>query len=125
MHSTLRAVLSLTLTLALPLLCVHAQQSSTITGGLSGAVTDSTGALIPGATVTVAGPQGTRVVTTDQGGHYSISRLVPGFYTVSVVKTGFKKSVSTQDEVVVNILSTLNIRLEAGGSTESVEVTAS
>ena len=107
--------------MALPL---GAQQAATITGGLNGTVIDSTGAAVAGATVTVTGPQGTRVITTDAQGHYSISNLIPGFYDITVEKTGFKKVQSKHNEVVVGGSSLLNLTLSVGNAEETVQVTA-
>jgi hypothetical protein len=114
----------LAILMCLSILPLHAQQSSTVTGGLNGVVVDSTGAVVAGATVTLSGPQGKRVITTDDQGHYSAAGLVPGFYDVTVEKTGFKKVKSTHDEVVVNLSSLLNITLPVGNAEETVEVTA-
>jgi hypothetical protein len=104
---------------------VSAQQQGSITGGLNGEVTDSTGAILPGVTVTLTGPQGTRVVTTDSLGRYSVTGLTPGFYDVTVEKSGFRKIESKHNEVVVNSSSTLNLSLQTGSVSEVVEVTAS
>jgi len=114
----------LAILMCLSILPLHAQQSSTVTGGLNGVVVDSTGAAVAGATVTLSGPQGKRVITTDASGHYSESGLIPGFYDVTVEKTGFKKVKSVHDEVVVNVSSLLNITLPVGNAEETVEVTA-
>jgi hypothetical protein len=115
--------LPLLVTLVLLLACgLFAQQQSAITGGLNGAITDSTGAVLPGATVTLVGPQGTHTLTTDSTGRYSINGLTPGFYDVSVLKTGFKKIESRHNEVVVNSSSTLNLTLPVGNASEVVEV---
>ena len=108
--------------MALPLI---AQQSSTVTGGLNGAVIDSTSAAVQGATVTLTGPQGTKVIVTDGQGHYSFSGLIPGFYDVAVEKTGFKKIKSAHNEIVVNVSSLLNFTLPIGNTQETVEVSAS
>ena len=108
----------------LTLLPLSAQQLSTVTGGLNGTVIDSTSAAVAGATVTLTGPQGTRVITTDAQGHYSISGLIPGFYDVAVEKTGFKKVQSKHNEVVVNASSLLNFTLPVGNAEETVQVTA-
>jgi hypothetical protein len=104
---------------------VCAQQQGSITGGLSGAVTDSTGAALPDATVTLVGPQGARTLTTDLLGRFSASGLTPGFYDVTVVKTGFRKVEAKHNEVVVNSSSTLNLSLQVGNVSEVVEVTSS
>ena len=112
-------------TLLLVALSASAQQQGSITGGLNGAVTDSTGAVLPDATVTLVGPQGTRTLTTDSLGRYSVSGLTPGFYDVTVEKTGFKKVQAKHSEVVVNSSSTLNLSLQVGNVSEVVEVTSS
>ncbi len=101
-----------------------AQQNTTITGGLNGTVLDSTSAAVPDAKITLEGPQGSRVVMTDEHGHYAVSGLIPGYYNATVEKAGFKKVRSTHDEVVVNISSLLNFTLPVGDTAETIEVTA-
>jgi hypothetical protein len=113
---------ALLLILALP---SGAQQSTSVTGGLSGAVIDSTSAVVTGAKITLIGPQGSRVVTTDGLGHFSISGLIPGFYDVTAEKTGFKTVKSTHNEIQVGGNSQLNITLPVGSTQETVEVSAS
>ena len=108
--SAVAAVLTL---MALPL---AAQQNTAVTGGLNGVVVDSSGAAVEGAAVTLAGPQGTRVLTTDQQGRYSVGGLVPGFYDLTVDKKGFKKVKSVHNEVVVNVSSLLNVTLPVGNA---------
>jgi hypothetical protein len=101
-----------------------AQQQGSVTGGLNGVITDSTGAVIPGASVTLTGPQGSRALTTDSLGRFSASGLTPGFYDVSVTKEGFMKLESKHNEVVVNVSSTLNLTMQVGNVGQTVEVTA-
>ena len=105
--------------------CVFAQQQGSVTGGLSGIVTDTTGAVIPGATVTLHGPQGDRELTTDSLGRYSANNLVPGFYDVTLAKEGFMRVESKHNEIVVNASSTLNLTMQVGNVGQTVEVTAS
>src|SRR5205823_13636275 len=60
------------------------------TAGVSGKVTDQTGAVIPNATVTVTGPGGKQAsATSDQVGTYQIQSLAPGSYTVNATAKGF------------------------------------
>jgi hypothetical protein len=54
------------------------------TGSISGTVDDTTGKPVPGATVTVTGPGGTRPLATDAGGAYGLGSLAPGTYTVTL-----------------------------------------
>ena len=100
------------------------QDITSITGGLSGAVTDSSGAVVSGATVTLVGPQGTQKLTTNSQGRFAASALTPGYYDVTVEKPGFKKAVAKHSQVVVNSSSALNVTLEIGSVEATVEVTA-
>ncbi len=111
-------------TLLLAVLPLAAQQSTTVTGGLNGSVTDASGAVVSDATVTITGPQGSRVQTTDALGHYTFSGLVPGFYNVKVEKSGFQTVTSEKNEIVVNVSSLLNIKLPVGSTSQTVEVSA-
>ncbi|HEX4284749.1 MAG TPA: carboxypeptidase regulatory-like domain-containing protein [Terracidiphilus sp.] len=122
--SSVLAVRILLCVLTLATLPLFAQQSTTVTGGLNGTVVDSTAAVVGDATITLAGPQGTRVVKSDGAGHYSISGLIPGFYDATVEKTGFKKVKSVHNEVTVGGSSLLNFTLPVGNAEETVEVTA-
>jgi hypothetical protein len=123
---TYPAFAAMLLFLVLPLVStpLFAQQSSTVTGGLNGLVVDSTGAVVPGAKITLTGPQGTRVITTDALGHYSFTGLIPGFYDVAAEKASFKTVKSAHNEIVVNLNSQLNLTLPVGNTEETVEVTA-
>ncbi len=94
----------------------NAQQGSAVTGSLNGSVTDSSGALISGATVTLTGPQGVRTATSDALGRYGVDNLVPGFYDVTAEAPGFKKVESKHNEVVVNVSSSLNLKLSVGST---------
>ncbi|MEG9434623.1 TonB-dependent receptor [Edaphobacter sp. HDX4] len=103
---------------------IFAQQQGSITGGLNGEITDSTGAVLPGATVTLIGPQGTTALVTDNLGRFRATNLTPGFYDVTIEKQGFIKVQSKHNEVVVNSNSTLNITMPTGSVSDSVEVTS-
>jgi hypothetical protein len=102
-----------------------AQQGSSVTGSLNGSVTDASGALISGADITVTGPQGQRTAKSDSLGRYAIDNLVPGYYDVTVEAPGFKKAESKHNEVVVNVSSSLTVKLAIGNTAELVEVNAS
>ncbi len=96
------------------------------TGSIQGIITDATGAVIPGATVTATNAA-TGVKTERQttgAGLYVLSPLAPGEYKISVMATGFRQL--EQDKVVVDALTTvgLNLTLQVGASTETVTVTA-
>jgi hypothetical protein len=98
-----------------------------VTGSIVGTVTDASGAVVPGAKVTVLN-EGTRVVrelSTDELGNYLATLLPIGVYTVSVEKQGFKKASHTKIELNVNDKLTHNFALEVGSVAETVVVEAS
>ena len=72
-------------------------QAQTSFGRISGTVTDSTGAVVPNASVTVsdAATNFSRVVTTDENGYYTLTNLPVGAYNVTVEVQSFKKSIKT------------------------------
>jgi hypothetical protein len=98
--------------------------AQTTTGSIVGTVTDKTGAVVPGAAVTVTNTDtgGANKTLTDSSGNYVVTTLPVGHYSVAVEATGFKKSVSAgitlnlQDRIGVNVV------LELGQITETVEV---
>src|SRR4029079_4385027 len=92
-------------------------------GMIGGTVTDATGAAVPGAKVVVAGQTGERNGTTNYSGIFRIENLEPGTYTVRVEQTGFKAAVANNVTVNVGRESTLNLKLEPGEVTATVEVT--
>ncbi len=114
--------LFLALLLCLPQPKAQAQALS----GISGTVTDSTGAIIPDANVTVTSEQThvpVRTVTTSSGS-YRVTDLVPGTYDVRVEGRGFGASVVNGVHVDVGTVSTANATLQAGETSATVEVNA-
>jgi hypothetical protein len=93
-------------------------------GALQGTVTDSTGAVIPGATVTAtdqsSGVSTTRVASS--AGLYIITPLIPDTYTVTVTAKGF--AVSKQENIVVNgmDITGYSAKLKVGSTEETVTV---
>jgi len=103
----------------------HAATLSGGNGRLSGAVTDSSGAVIAGANVKLMDDNGQIVAqtATDSSGNYFFSSLSPGNYRVQTERPGFKTSLMTQLNVAPGE-NQANARLDVGASTETVEVTA-
>ena len=101
----------------------HAQN---IFGAIVGTVTDSTGAALPGATVTVTnnGTAQTRTVTTDEQGNYSILSLPPGEYKIDVDSKGFKHFTRSPIEVAVDQQPRVDLKMEVGAQSQQVVVTA-
>lgn len=112
---------------ALIALCGGALSAQTITGRISGTLTDASGAIVPNSTVTVTNEetQLKRTATTNEEGFYTVTNLQPGTYTVSVEQQGFKKSSKTGYDLVADGRLTVDFKLETGSVSESVEVTAS
>ena len=102
---------------------VWAQQS---TAELNGRVTDTSGAVLPGVTVTVTqtatGLQ--RTTVTDGSGSYLITNLPPGPYRLEVSLQGFRSYVQTGVVLTVGATPTINAALEVGSLEESVTVEA-
>lgn len=101
-----------------------AQEASAVKGGLGGVISDNSGAVIPGAKVTLAGAADQRTTTTDSTGHYQIIGLTPGLYTVTVEKEGFKVTQAKKIEVVISRVSSLDLSLQPGAVAETVQVQA-
>lgn len=99
--------------------------AQTATGGIRGAVTDASGAALPGATViakNLATGFETRTTATSEG-IYSIPRILPGKYSVVVEAQGFKKTGVSDIEVSVGKDAVIDVRLETGEISEIVTVT--
>src|ERR1700694_388698 len=89
---------------------------------LRGQVTDPSGAVIPGAPVTVPVPGGrVKVATTNQQGAYTINALPPGQYTVRVLAKGFAVFESKVD-LATSAAQTLNAALVVSVDTQEVTV---
>ncbi len=95
-------------------------------GSIAGAVTDSSGAAIADAQVTLTnlGTSEKRTQTTGSDGPYSFVNLFPGRYKVEAEKTGFKHFTRPEVVVEVNQSARIDVTLQVGDVTQSVEVTA-
>src|SRR6516162_3445741 len=85
-------------------------------GTMTGVVTDSTGAVVPDATVTIKdkATNSTQTQTTNTAGRYTFVNLRPGDYEVTITKAGFAKSVVPSDVIEVGETSTNNVTLKVG-----------
>src|SRR5437773_7875457 len=103
-----------------------AQTVSATMGAIDGRVTDNTGAVLPGVTVTISGPamMGTRVATTNDQGAYRIAAVPPGDYTVLFTLDGFAPLKRTEIRVDLGFTVTLNVQMAVGAVEESVTVTS-
>lgn len=96
------------------------------TSRVVGLVKDTSGGIIPGATVTLTneGTGASFVTVTTAAGTYTFEAVQVGVYTVTVELQGFKKFVSSGHRVVIGEPTTVNVTLEPGGLAETIEVRA-
>ncbi|HEX5483293.1 MAG TPA: TonB-dependent receptor [Terriglobia bacterium] len=101
-------------------------QISTATASINGTVKDSSGAVIPGAEVTLINAlTGVRQTSRTNGsGGYTILDVPPGQYTLEVSRKGFISARQTQFTLYVNQTATFDFTLSVGSATQSVTVTA-
>lgn len=113
-------------TLMLALCCFSSAWAQTITGRISGTVTDAAGAAVPGATIIITNEatQQSRNAMADSNGFYVATNLPVGNYSISVEHQGFKKSKKTGYNLVADGRLSVDFALEAGAVTESVEIVA-
>jgi hypothetical protein len=113
-------------TLAFVLFCAAVAAGQSNRGGISGTVTDSTGAVVPRATVTITnqGTNQTLKLVTSEAGVYSATPLEPVTYRVTVEAAGFKKAVADNVKVDTANMSAVNFSLETGALDNQVSVTA-
>ena len=95
------------------------------TATLSGVVTDASGAVLPGAQVTVTNVETglRRSVTSDAAGRFVASQLAPGSYEVSAIQTGFDTLVRQGITLAIGQEANLTLAMKVGSVTEEVTVT--
>ena len=118
MHARISA---LVVAFVLALTGLAAAQSTT--GTLTGRIVDSQGLAVPGATVTITGPQGARSEVTDSTGRFQVPFLSPGTYSVRAELQGFKAVEQKDIAVRLGQTTDLPLKMEVGGLTETVQVT--
>lgn len=95
------------------------------TSSVSGLVSDAQGNAVAGATVRLIGGQGTgRTTVTNSSGNYTFSSVQTGVYTIEVEQKGFKKAVIADVRALVDSVVTINVAVEIGEVTETVNVDA-
>src|SRR5919106_1392983 len=96
------------------------------TGSIVGAVTDASGAVLPGVTVSLSGERligGVQTFVTDTSGAYRFDRLPPGDYQVKFELQGFKPVTRAEVRVNAAFTATINAKLEVGDLSETITVT--
>ena len=102
-----------------------AGQGAVTGGGISGVVTDNTGAVVPGASVSVRNPATnfSRQTVTDNGGEFSVTDVPPGIYNVVISHPGFKQAEYPNVQVNVGTNQQIRSTLDVGQANETVQVT--
>jgi len=109
------------------LLVSSARLDAQVAYGVNGTVTDSSGAVVPGAQVTLRA-ETTGVVThavSSPAGAFTVVLSNPGAYSVTVSAPGFKEFVEKGVNVEVGAFATVSVSLQPGAAAETVQVTAS
>ena len=120
----------LVLALALAWLAIVATPSfahaQAVTGTLLGNVTDGTGGTLPGVTVTATETKTntSRTVVTNEAGYYSFNSLLNGTYNVTAELQGFRKVLREEVKVDVNTTIRVDLKLEVGQMSETVNVSS-
>ena len=122
MQCTPRGFVALTFLVLAP----YSLWAQSISGTILGSVQDTTGAAVPGASVTIVNSETdlTRTVTTNSTGEYDVPSLPPGTYNISVEMKGFKKVSLSGVRLNVDQKARVDLKLEVGDLAESVQVQA-
>ncbi len=112
--------------LVVALLTAVPMPAQTSFGSITGLIRDSSGAVMPGVAITVTNDKtGTsRTATSDANGNYNVPSLLPAVYSVSAELKGFKKAVTTGATLEVNQTLRVDLTMEVGEVSQTVEVQA-
>src|SRR5579885_2524215 len=108
--------------LAAVALCAAVAFGQAVTGSMVGTVSDTSGATVPNAKVTITevNTGTTRTTNTNESGNYTFADLQPGRYKVQVEMTGFRSEVRTNIDVLVNTTPRIDVQLQPGAVSETV-----
>jgi hypothetical protein len=122
--SRARLCVAAVLTLSLGLVSASVSTAQVLYGSVVGTVKDTSGATIPGATVTITNKSTsfTRDATTSDDGGFSIVNVLPGSYDLKVSLQGFREYVNTNVPVSAGNISRVEVSLEVGQLSETVTV---
>jgi hypothetical protein len=96
------------------------------TGSITGVVSDASGAVLPGATITLSGERligGPQTQVSDTSGAYRFDRLVPGNYHVKFELQGFRNVENPEVRISAAFVATINAKMEVGSVSETITVT--
>jgi hypothetical protein len=123
---TRAAVFALVALLGLGVASAFAQGGgASTTGTITGRVTDTSGAVLPGVTVTIASPSllGQQTTTTNEQGLYRFAAVPPGVYTITYELAGFNTLRREGIQVALGFTATVNVELSVAALQETVTVT--
>ncbi len=104
----------------------HPTSAQLLTGAITGTVSDNTGAVMPGVTITVAGANligGAQTQVTQGNGEYRFNNLPPGDYDLAFELAGFRGLERKGIHISAGLVATINVSLEVGAIEERVVVT--
>jgi hypothetical protein len=120
-----RRISALVVGLILGSVCAASGQTvSATTGAMNGKITDTTGARLPGVTITISGPsmQGTRTDVTTEDGVYRFPSIPPGDYKITYELSGFETVAREDIRVGLGFTATVNVELGVASLAESITV---
>jgi hypothetical protein len=99
--------------------------AQTPSGEISGVISDSNGSVVAGVKITLtnSATNAVRELQTNDSGLYAIPALPPGIYTLKVEKTGFRAVERRNIEILVGSANRIDVTLEIGEMTNTVEIT--
>ena len=120
----MRVTLNLCVASVLVLFFAGVLPAQEFTGNIVGRITDASGALLPGVTVTLKSPaiQGVHTAVTDETGNYRFILLPPGVFSVTYELPGFKTFVREDVIVQVGVTTTINVNMEVATVAETITV---
>lgn len=127
MRTRLSSFFRLLCLVAVAALCVSPLLAQQTLGGITGEVTDTSGSVIPNATVTILSEQTglTRVVKTNETGDYLFANLPIGTYTITYAAEGFDAQKTPHIAVQADRTATVGAKLKVGSTGDTVTVEAS
>src|SRR3954464_4093658 len=120
----MRAIVRILLLVCLVTSCSLSWAQRSLTS-LRGTVTDPTGAVVPGATITLEDKEKgvTLSKTADESGDYQFQQIQPGKYTITAKATGFGEQTKIA-ELLVNQPATVSFKLTIESATQTIDVSA-
>ncbi|MBA3769373.1 MAG: carboxypeptidase regulatory-like domain-containing protein [Blastocatellia bacterium] len=123
--NTLNRVATCLATMLMTIALVSNAWSQVGASTVTGTVTDQQGNAVAGATVNLIGAHGSRAAVSNENGLYTFKSVTPGEYRLEVEATGFKKASVSPFKALTEATATINVSVEVGNVTETVNVEAS